>query len=80
VLVGRLGGPLGRAARAALGVRGADEHGGLPGAVRGGEDGCQCLERVDDHGRLAGGFGCLHAGAQQLLGAGELLVLTCPLA
>lgn len=61
-------------------VRGADEHGGLPGAVRGGKDGCQGLERVDDHGPLSGGFGCLHAAAQQLLGVDELVVFTCPLA
>jgi hypothetical protein len=71
---------LGRAARAALCVRGADEHGGLPEAVRGGEDGGQGLERVVDHGPLSGGFGCFHAAAQQLLGADELLVSMCPLA
>jgi hypothetical protein len=39
--------------------------------VCGGEDGGQGLERVEDHAGLAGGFGCLHAGAQQLLGAEE---------
>jgi hypothetical protein len=71
---------LGRAARAALGVRGADEHGGFPRAVRGREDGGQGLKCVDDHGSLSGGFGCLYAAAQQLLGADELLVVTCPLA
>jgi hypothetical protein len=43
--------------------------------VRGGEDGGQGLERVDDHGGLAGGLGRLHAGAQQFLGARELLLL-----